>query len=75
MQILLQKDLIQDPARQHLVHLPKALLPVADEPLLSHWVRLIEDAFYGTNDDEKDHHHVQVVLVVNDKYLPQFKQW
>jgi len=66
----LQRDLVEDASRKHLVHLPKALLPVGNEPLLTHWIRQIGRAF--PNDLDRQ---VEIVLVTNDKFLEQFIQW
>ena len=63
----LQRDLSNDPKWNHLMHLPKPLLPIGEEPLVSLWIKQIEKHF---KDDE-----VQIVLVSNGKYLSHFLKW
>lgn len=40
----LVRDIVSDPSQQykHLVNVPKALLPIGDYPLLTHWVKAFQ---------------------------------
>jgi NDP-sugar pyrophosphorylase family protein len=49
----LQQDLQRHPEYKHLLHLPKALLPIGGKPLISHWIHQwsgsLQDVFLVTN--------------------------
>jgi len=64
----LQKDLDSDQSGlfNHLLHLPKPLLPLNNKPLLSYWLEQInqcQERILGT------------YIVTNEKYNEQFKKW
>ncbi|KAH6570713.1 hypothetical protein BASA62_004192 [Batrachochytrium salamandrivorans] len=65
----------------HLLHLPKALLPVGGLPLLDHWLRLLKD-YNEANQLKKQLDQAEqtkpqeqfsnIFVVTNDMFLPQF---
>ncbi|KAH6593624.1 hypothetical protein BASA50_007185 [Batrachochytrium salamandrivorans] len=68
----------------HLLHLPKALLPVGGLPLLDHWLRLLKD-YNEANQLKKQLDQAEqtkpqeqfsnIFVVTNDMFLPQFLVW
>ncbi|KAL2915554.1 hypothetical protein HK105_204956 [Polyrhizophydium stewartii] len=77
----LERDIRADAtgAHAHLLGVPKALLPVCGEPLLDHWLRLLETtagasgAAAGPAATGRDLSHVYVVC--NAHFHPQFAAW
>ena len=62
----LQKDVVHRPEYSHLKNLPKALVPIASKPLVSHWIQIFTDANIPLSN---------VYIVTNAVFYAQFKQW
>ncbi|KAJ3386199.1 hypothetical protein HDU92_002653 [Lobulomyces angularis] len=59
----LERDLVNDGTKNNLLGLPKALLPLNEIPLLSHWMKLLQNP------------SIQSHLITNDKFYETFKNW
>ncbi|XP_071803334.1 uncharacterized protein [Asterias amurensis] len=65
----LQKDLLENDPNQdyhHLLGMPKALLPVGSLPLISHWMKSLQECKADLDD---------IVVVSNKFYEARFKEW
>ncbi|XP_037090026.1 uncharacterized protein LOC119110351 [Pollicipes pollicipes] len=67
-----QRDADADASGQysHLSGIPKPLLPIGDAPLVTHWIRDLEDVTRHEPVEIEE-----VVVVVNVLNKPQFEQW
>jgi len=63
----LEKDIKNaSPKFDHLLGLPKGLLPIHDKPILSHWIETLELAPVDIN---------KVIIISNDKFYEQYNTW
>lgn len=61
----LERDLKNETAQQHLIGVPKPLLPIGGTPLITHWTETLQ----------KLPSIEAVYVVVNDANVAQFKEW
>ena len=67
----LAKDISEaGPAFQHLLGLPKSLLPIGGQPLLTRWMNVFREASASSRIP-----HVNVFVVINDCYKLSFEEW
>lgn len=63
----LEKDIkASSPKFDHLLGLPKGLLPIQGKPILSHWIETLELAPMNIN---------KVIVISNDKFYEQYNDW
>ena len=63
----LERDIKQaSPKFDHLLGLPKGLLPINEKPILSYWIEILENAPVDIG---------EVVVISNDKFFKQYNEW